>query len=107
MFILQEYKDGESHCGKKKTQRGNLPLSSYYVLLIQTKNQVDTHKSKDIWVNRVHLCRGHIKTYTAEKPLFGKYVGNVWCPPHARGNKENGVIQKDYSISSGITPPIK
>jgi len=39
-----------------------------------------------------------MKTYTTEKPLFGKYVGNVWCPPHARGNKKMGVIKKDYKI---------
>lgn len=45
-----------------------------------------------------HLCRGHWKHYTEEKPLFGRYVGSVWCPPHAKGNRENGVVLKDYAI---------
>ena len=47
-----------------------------------------------------HLCRGHWKHYTAEKPLFGSYVGSVWCPPHAKGKKENGVVLKEYAIKA-------
>lgn len=82
----------------KKRKSTKKPLFSYYILQIVSKVGGVT-EAKNIWSNRVHMCRGHIKTYTAEKPLFGKYVGNVWCPPHARGNKENGVIQKDYKIS--------
>ncbi len=47
-----------------------------------------------------HLCRGHWKHYTAEKPLFGHYVGSVWCPPHAKGKTENGVVLKEYTIKT-------
>lgn len=45
-----------------------------------------------------HLCRGHFATYTAERPLFGKYVGRYWREPHMRGKKERGEIVKDYDI---------
>ncbi len=46
-----------------------------------------------------HLCRGHWKHYTEEKPLFGRYVGSVWCPPHAKGKQENGVVLKEYALN--------
>jgi hypothetical protein len=83
----------------KKKSRAKKPLFSYYVLQITSgKESVDSSGSKNLWSNRVHLCRGHIKTYTAEKPLFGKIIGNIWVPPHARGNKKEGVIHKDYDI---------
>jgi len=81
----------------KNRSSAKKPLFSYYVLQIETKKKGKS-TAKNIWSNRVHLCRGHMKTYTTEKPLFGKYVGNVWCPPHARGNKKMGVIKKDYKI---------
>lgn len=84
--------------GAPKRKRHKKPLHSYYVLQIADRVKSAKGKAKNIWSNRVHLCCGHIKTYTAERPLFGHYVGNVWCPPHARGNKDNGVIHKDYKL---------
>lgn len=45
---------------------------------------------------RLHLCRGHMKEYRKEGPLFGKYVGVIWCPPHFRGNKAMGEVKKTY-----------
>lgn len=47
---------------------------------------------------RLHLQRGHMKTYGPERPLFGKYAGRFWWAPHARGNKERGVVLKDYEV---------
>ena len=46
----------------------------------------------------LHFVRGHFKTYTPEKPLFGKYVGTVWVPDTMRGNKEAGTVNKDYKV---------
>jgi hypothetical protein len=46
----------------------------------------------------LHFVRGHFRDYTPEKPLFGKVVGSVFIPFHARGNKENGVVVKDYEL---------
>ena len=45
---------------------------------------------------RIHLCRGHFKRYTTDKPLFGKLTGLYWWQPHARGDKSLGVIEKNY-----------
>lgn len=49
--------------------------------------------------NRVHLCHGHFKKYTAEAPLFGRIVGLWWWDPYKRGRNKDGVVEKDYSIS--------
>jgi hypothetical protein len=38
----------------------------------------------------------HKSTYTAEKPLFGKYVGDVIIPAHERGDIELGFVAKSY-----------
>lgn len=54
-------------------------------------------------VAAIHTVRGHIKVYTAEAPLFGKFVGRVWCEPHLRGSKAQGIVTKDYSIE--VPPP--
>ena len=38
------------------------------------------------------------KTYTKENPLFGRIVGRIWWQPHIRGNKDQGLILKDYDV---------
>jgi len=92
---------------KKRIKNGKQPLFTYKTLVIKPTNKRQNSISKDIWDNRVHLCRGHFKEYTGENPLFGKYTGRYWWQPSVRGNKSKGIIHKDYSIESGITPPIK
>jgi len=47
----------------------------------------------------LHRCRGHLKRYTEERPLFGKYVGSFWTPPHLKGSAKNGVTLKDYAVA--------
>lgn len=47
----------------------------------------------------LHICRGHFATYTPEKPLFGRVSGQFWIPAHVRGNKQNGVVVKDYNAN--------
>lgn len=46
----------------------------------------------------LHFVRGHFRNYTEEKPLFGKYSGTVWIPDMMRGNKEAGIVEKDYRV---------
>jgi hypothetical protein len=46
----------------------------------------------------VHIVMAHEKTYTKEKPLFGKYVGSWLWQDFTRGTPENGFITKDYCI---------
>lgn len=48
----------------------------------------------------MHLVRGHFKTYSAERPLFGKYVGTYWHQAHTRGSIEAGEVAKDYEVAA-------
>lgn len=96
--IVKEENIPPAKLQKKRVKSGKLPLFSYYTLKLRPTSSKQAYESKNLWSNRIHLCRGHIKRYTKEKPLFGRVVGNIWCPPHARGDKNLGVIQKDYSV---------
>ena len=51
-------------------------------------------------LSAMHLVRGHFKTYSAERPLFGKYVGTYWHQAHTRGNIEAGEVAKDYEVAA-------
>ncbi len=57
---------------------------------------VSLPRIKHLWQNPLHSCRGHFKTYTPERRLFGKYIGTFWFPPHMRGNATVGVVDKEY-----------
>lgn len=46
----------------------------------------------------LHMCRGHVREYTEKSPLFGKYSGRFFIHEHLRGDPDNGMIEKEYSI---------
>lgn len=52
----------------------------------------------------LHLCRGHFKDFSAEKPLFGKLTGRYWWSPQVRGKAEAGVVVKDYNVLAPAGP---
>ncbi len=57
----------------------------------------------DIDVMPFHLCRGHFSEYGPEFGkglLFGKYSGRFYIPPHMKGSKKNGIVDKDYEMPS-------
>lgn len=86
---------------KARIKRGKLPLQSYYTLELKgvSKKYENMMKKNDPqWANRIHLCRGHFKRYTEDKPLFGKYTGLWWWQPAVRGKNKKGVIFKDYEL---------
>ena len=85
---------------KKRAKKNKQPLFSYHVLEIKNKPglKLETHCGTKKWQQRVHLCRGHFKTYTKENPLFGSIAGTYWWQPQARGNVKKGVILKDYKV---------
>lgn len=48
-----------------------------------------------------HIVRGHIATYTEDRPRFGRAkdgVGSFWISPHLRGSDEVGTVYKDYKV---------
>jgi len=86
---------------RKRKGNNKLPLFSYYELVVKGKGKFTGKSIEGDGHNRVHLCRGHFKTYTPEKPLLGKAVGMYWWQPHIRGQNRNGVVMKDYEIKPG------
>lgn len=89
---------------RKRIRNGKLPLYSYKILEVvkgkpKTKNAGSVswdYKSSE--AVRFHLCRGHFKTFTEERPLFGKYSGTFWWNPQSRGDRSKGVVEKEYSV---------
>jgi len=85
---------------KARKKRGKLPLFTYHTLVIKPTGNRQESVPKHLWDNRVHLCRGHFKTYTKKKPLFGNITGRFWWQPSVRGQNKNGVVMKDYKVET-------
>lgn len=63
---------------KKRIKSGKQPLFSYHTLVLRPMGKKEESIPKHLWNNRIHLQRGHFKTYSAEKPLFGHITGRFW-----------------------------
>lgn len=88
---------------KKREAKGLTPLFTYHTLHVKVfKQKRKAFESVDPTNihNRVHLCRGHFKEYTAEAPLFGKYTGLWWWQPNIRGQNRKGIVMKDYEVNT-------
>lgn len=85
---------------KKRLKKGKAPLVSYYTLEVKPSPISESKGKQGLWENRVHLCRGHYKRYTAEKPLLGRHVGMWWWQPSVRGRKKKGMVIKDYLVKA-------
>ncbi len=80
---------------KKRLKKGKSPFYSYKTLHIKpiettltgTLPKGGTHASP-----RVHLRRGHIRHMTSGR--------DIWVSPCVVGNKENGLVEKDYRIET-------
>jgi hypothetical protein len=86
---------------RERKRCGLRPLVSYKTLELQQRSAGARGEERGSWTNRVHLCRGHFAVYTDAAPLFGKYVGKFWIPPHARGDRAKGMVVKDYAFAEG------
>lgn len=86
----QEHKP-DTALQKARAKRGKQPLFSYWTLELNGRDGGaaqsfgGTHASP-----RVHLRRGHPRQYAP-----GKWT---WVQPHAVGNRELGMVHKDYVI---------
>lgn len=86
---------------KAALKKHGRPLVTYHVLNIEPMRTV-LRTEGDIEHNglkkALHICRGHFKTFTMDKPLFGKVTGTYWWQPHVRGSIDEGVALKDYNV---------
>lgn len=91
---------------RKRIKSGVQPLFSYYTLTLLPTTRREKSIPKNLWHNRIHLCRGHFKTYTAEKPLFGSVTGRFWWQSHVKGQNRSGVVLKDYEIKTDLASSV-
>jgi len=85
---------------KARRKKGKTELYTYHTLkLVPFGNkQKSAQYGEPESHYRIHLCRGHFKRYTEDKPLFGKYTGLYWWQPMVRGKDKSGVVMKDYAL---------
>lgn len=88
---------------KARVRKGNLPLVRVKTLRIEPMKQIlraEGRLGENGIRKAMHICRGHFKRFSTEKPLFGKHAGMFWWPQTVRGSAESGVVVKDYAIGA-------
>lgn len=89
---------------KARIRKGKPALREFYVLNVTLPGQKSKATSGNVnsggAPKRLHTVRGHLATYTAERPLFGKYAGTYWIPAMVRGQTEAGSIEKRYKAKT-------
>jgi len=83
---------------KKRGLKGLTEIFDYHVLKIKVPGKSGASTTANGNHNRLHLCRGHFKEFTKEKPLFGKFDGLYWWDAHVRGQNQKGIVMKDYTL---------
>lgn len=85
---------------KKRLKHHKQPIFTYHILVLKPVGKKQESIPRHLWNNRIHLCRGHFKTYTEQNPLFGRITGRFWWQPVVRGRNRNGIVMKDYQFES-------
>jgi hypothetical protein len=97
--VVQEEVTPPEKLSKAHQKKYRVPMSRYYVLKVtgmfkpRKDHQGGEHNSPSL-----HIRAGHFKTYSEDKPLFGKYVGQWWWNERMIGKSEQGVVHKDYEV---------
>lgn len=81
------------HINKKKVVYKILQINPLKPKTKQEYESIETGIKRSL-----HTCRGHLRTYTEDKKLFGKFIGTYFIPAHIRGSEEFGKVIKDYEI---------
>jgi len=88
---------------RAQQKRNRVPIFRWYRLKIDPMRKViknQTDGGELTYERAFHICRGHFKTFTDARPLFGRVTGRFWWPMHTRGNKEMGTVDKTYEIAA-------
>lgn len=73
----------------------------YHTLIIRPAGSKGDSPTINFGIMPHHVCRGHFAEYGEEFGkglLFGRLSGRFYIPPHLKGDKKNGVVEKDYEI---------
>jgi len=85
---------------RKRQRKGGLAGLQYKKIILdgRSRHGLASNREAEKRRQRLHVVRGHFKTYTADKPLMGKYVGQYWWHQQTRGDMELGVIHHEYDV---------
>ena len=86
----------------KRERRGQPRGLDYKRIVLDegTHRALSANRRAERHGQRLHIVRGHIKHYTPERPLFGKYTGNYWWHQQMRGNADLGRINHEYHVAN-------
>lgn len=89
--VVQTDQPAPKFINERRAKKNKLPLFSYKVLTIDTKNKAEAQKGGAGTGNtkRVHLRRGHIRRLADR---------TIWVNPCVVGDKSKGMITKDYRV---------
>lgn len=102
--VYLELVEPPNRLNKKRLKKGKIPIFRHHILKVAVgpvrKKSDYTSIAPVAGAMPVHLCRGHFRYVSEEKPMFGRSgcYGRFWIPAHVRGNKKNGILTKDYLI---------
>jgi hypothetical protein len=88
---------------KLPVENRNLFRHKILRVLVPTSKKIYVYDKKVPSMEKmpVHLVKGRMRSYSVERPLFGKWAGSWWWQPYLRGHAKNGFIGKDYDVKLG------
>jgi len=99
---LQDRPPNETRQQRRARERRGAPLVTFKELVLKLPGgrvaPFREQHSGNASQGRLHLARGHFKTYGPERPLLGRHVGTFWVPAHWRGAVEEGIVSNDYVL---------
>jgi hypothetical protein len=99
---VEDFKSSDK-LNKSREKKGKYPLCNYHILNIapMKKNLENDGTIQTVGLKKaLHICRGHFKDFSKGGGLFGKYQGLYWWDAQVRGKISEGVVLKDYKIST-------
>lgn len=84
----------------KESKRDGRAKLAYHVLDIAPMTRALDASGAGSMAQRLHICRGHFKTYSPDRPLLGRHAGTFWWQDSLRGDPGKGVALKSYRVAS-------
>lgn len=85
---------------KKWKKKYGIEPVSYRTLVVKNTGRTGGGAGNpgERYLGPLSLVRGHFRTYTADKPMFGRVAGTFFVPQHCRGSRDVGEVVKDYQV---------
>lgn len=106
-----EARDGDERTARiaRKRHGPNASGFRYHVLVVRPAGGSANAPGFEIGIMPQHMCRGHYQHYGPaaihRHPdgqdrglLFGRTAGKFFVPPVVKGDKKNGIVEKDYEV---------